>query len=79
MAKTAGQFAIEGSTLTGPAEYMRERGNALLDRVLAGQDQMFNMTAHFSPDVEMAVLVRLQTDFAGWLGMRRTIAELRRA
>lgn len=62
---------IDGNTVEGPGEYMTEQGNALIDRILRGEDASFNMTAHLSPSAEMAVLVRLQTDYAGWLGMRQ--------
>jgi hypothetical protein len=66
-----GKFRL---VIEGPAQYMRERGNALLDRLVSGRDTMFNLSAHLSPSVEMAVLVRLQTDFAGWLGEQRLFA-----
>lgn len=66
--KTVGRFTIEGETVTGPAQYMKEQGNAKLERICAGRDQVFNMSAHLSPDVETAILVHLQTDYAGWKG-----------
>lgn len=69
--KTVGQFTIEGDTLSGPKQYMEEQGDAKLALILKGEDTIFNMTAHLSPDVETAVLVRLQTDYAGWLGMKQ--------
>ena len=40
---------------------------------MAGDDAVFTMTCHLSPDVETAVLVRMQTDYAGWLGLRQAI------
>lgn len=67
-----GRFAlIDGNTVEGPGNYMADQGNALVDRILAGEDCIFNMTAHMSPSAEIAVLVRLQTDFAGWKGVRQ--------
>jgi hypothetical protein len=57
--------------IVGPAAYMREQGNALIDRILAGEDTIFNLTFDQSPDLSTAVLVRLQTDYAGWAGMRQ--------
>ena len=78
-AVTVGRFTFQNGTLSGPQEYMRERGNTLADRIVAGDDPMFNMTAHLSPTVECALLVRLQTDYAGWLGMRETLASLQRS
>lgn len=69
---TVGRFSLdENNTLTGPAEYMAEQGNAKVDKILRGDDLVFNMTSHLSPDVRTAVLVSLQTDFAGWLGQRQ--------
>jgi hypothetical protein len=71
-----GQFALEGDELNGPTRYMEERGFALLDRVDAGQDTSFNLTAHLSPSAELAVLVRLQTDYAAWLGQQELLRRL---
>lgn len=70
---TVGKFTLEGNDISGPASYMEERGFALLDRIDAGQDLTFNRTAHLSPSVEMAILVRLQTDFSAWLGERELL------
>ena len=56
--------------MVGPRDYMEEQGNALVDKMLAGEDTIFNMTEGQSPDIEAAVLVRLQTDYAGWVGMK---------
>lgn len=68
---TVGKFEIENGVLSGPAQYMAEQGNAKLDAIMAGNDTVFNMTAHLSPSVEIAVLVALQTDYAGWVGMKQ--------
>lgn len=66
-----GQFEyIEGEGLYGPKEFMNQVGNTLLDNILAGKDQVFNICASKSPDVITAVLVRLQTEYAGWHGIR---------
>ena len=74
--KTVGKFHIIDGTLYGPAAYMREQGNAKLDNILAGTDAAFNICAGFSPDAETAILVALQTDYAGWLGMKQLCASL---
>jgi len=66
----AGEFTYENGTLSGPKQYMEERGNERLEQILAGRCTSFNMTCHLSPSVEMAVLVSLQTDYAGWRGMQ---------
>jgi len=66
-----GHFTYEDGILLGPRDYVLEQGNALLEKILAGEDTIFNMTKDQSPDVETAVLVRLQTDYAGWLGLKQ--------
>ncbi len=66
-----GPFELNDGILRGPADYMREHGNALVDAIFAGQDTIYNTTAHLSPNVETAILVRLQTSYAGWLGMKQ--------
>ena len=66
-----GQFTYEVDILLGPRDYMLEQGNSLLDKILAGEDTIFNMTRDQSPDIETAILVRLQTDYAGWLGLKQ--------
>ena len=71
MTVTAGRFTIDGDAITGPGDYMREQGNAKLDRILAGNDTVFNMTCHLSPSIEIAICVALQTDYAGWLGFKQ--------
>ena len=70
---TCGRFTFDqdSQTLEGPGEYMTEKGNALVDSILGGNDVMFNMTCSMSPSPEMAVMVRLQTDYAGWVGNRQ--------
>ena len=45
--------------------------NALLDKILAGEDAIFNLTKDESHDIETAILVRLQTDYAGWMGLKQ--------
>jgi len=60
----------ETGNLFGPGQYFDEQGDALLKKIMAGEDAVFNTCAHLSPDVQTAILVRLQTDFAGWLGQK---------
>lgn len=69
--KVVGRFTYEDGILCGPRDYMEEQGNALLDKVLAGEDTIFNITKDQSPDIETAILVRLQIDYAGWLGLKQ--------
>ena len=73
------RFDRETQTLEGPADYMREQGNAKVDRIVRGDDVAFNMTCHLSPDIETAILIHLQTDYAGWHGMKSFQAMRERA
>jgi hypothetical protein len=68
---TVGRFSwdAETGTLSGPKEFMLERGNALLDQILNGQDLVFNMIAHLSPSIPVAVL-------AAWLGQQELLRRL---
>ncbi len=70
MKKRVGAFAIDNGVISGPANYMKERGNEKLKRITGGEDVVFNASLLQSPDVETGVLVALQTDYAGWLGQR---------
>ena len=79
MQTTAGKFTIDGDSIQGPGDYMTEKGNALLDKILDGKDTIFNMTSHLSPNIEMAVCVRLQTDYAGWMGMKQVDGWMKQA
>lgn len=76
--KTVGQFTYANGQLSGPAEYMREQGNARVDSILAGTDVLFNMGREFQPDSVTLLLVTLQTDYAGWKGTRELLAGLGR-
>jgi hypothetical protein len=57
--KAVGHFTLEDGLLCGPCDYMEEQGNALLDKILEGEDTIFNMTKDQSSDIETAILVRL--------------------
>ena len=69
--KIVGHFTLEEGILCGPKDYMENQGNMVLDKILTGEDPIFNMTKDQSPDLETAILVRLQTDYAGWLGLNQ--------
>lgn len=72
-----GEFTLTaGGTVTGPAEYMRERGSDHLRQIEQGQDVIVN--SGYSPDIETAILVSLQTDYAAWRGARQMTAALER-
>ena len=65
-----------GGAVSGPAEYMRERGDERLKRILSGTDTVFNAGLRFAANVDTATLVltSLQTDYAAWLGARSLLA-----
>ena len=72
--KKIGAFTLyDNGSFTAPAQYMAERGDARLARIEKGEDELFNHTAHLSPDPATAVLVWLQTDYAGWIGTRELL------
>lgn len=54
--------------IQGPAAYMVDRGNALVDSISAGEDPAIRTIVHYCPDAILAVLIRLQNDYAAWLG-----------
>ena len=72
-----GEFTYENGTVSGPAQYMTEKGNAKVEDILAGRSAVFNYGVGLpGANPAQLVLVALQTDYAGWRGMRLTKAEL---
>lgn len=70
--KQVGQFTLfEHGSLEAPTLYWDEQGRNRLAKILSGQDTVFNMGASLSPDLETAILVSLQTDFAAWKGSKQ--------
>jgi hypothetical protein len=72
-AVTCGKFSYENGALSGPAKYMKERGNNRLDDIVSGNDAAFNAMAAtgMQSDPIMLVMVAMQTDYAGWVGMEQ--------
>ena len=70
---TVGRFTFtEDGGLIGPADYMATgRVDELVDRLEAGTLHTFNMNPHRETHPIRSVLVAIQTDYAGWIGMRR--------
>ena len=65
------KFTITDGKLTAPKQYMEERGDKVLDEILNGErgkGETFQMFMQYSPSVEAAICVYLQTDYAAWLG-----------
>ncbi len=63
------RFSITGNTLTGPADYMRERGDALIANLATSAT--FGAFLQHSPDVNTALCVYLHTDYAAWQGEKQ--------
>lgn len=88
-----GRFVYENGTVSGPAEYMKERGFDRLRKIEAGDDVVVRVAMGGEPypgswigrretgcpNVETAVLVSLQTDYAAWAGAKQTQSFLDRA
>lgn len=73
--KTLGRFRILNEHISGPADYMEARGNALVDRICAARDTVFMAAMPYAPqnkdgqlDLEMLMLHRVQADFLAWKG-----------
>lgn len=76
--KKVGEFTYDGKTVSGPEQYMKERGSAKLDSICSGNDVGFNAMMACRPggDLETLVLVALQTNYAGWKGTRSLLKGL---
>lgn len=71
---TVGRFTFDptDSSISGPADYIRSDQYArLIKRIESGTDVPFRMACEHSPDFETALLVTVQTDYAGWAGMEQ--------
>ena len=55
----------------GPEDYLHPQGAQLLAHIAAGEDAIFSLTCGQSATFEIAVLVRLQNDYAGWRGVQQ--------
>ena len=66
-----GEFEVSAGAVSGPAAYMNERYPEMIKTIEAGQSAVFNMACQQGQPMEVAVAVALQTDYAGWLGMRQ--------
>lgn len=79
MATKIGEFIYADGVVTGPREYMLERGNARIEQILEGACPVFNAGVRFSAETGTVTLVltSLQTDYAGWKGLRSLVASAR--
>ena len=67
-----GAFKYDPKTklVEGPAEYMREQGDAKLKECLSGKSAVVEYGLSTGGDPATLILVALQTDYAGWIGMK---------
>lgn len=77
-----GEFTLTAEgTLTGPAAYMESEEYATTMRqIQAGTEPVFKYgAAGASPSAEIALLVAVQTSYAGWKGARQLLGALERS
>lgn len=79
---TIGRFTWDGSAVSGPAAYMQERGNDLIDELNRGETprglRVLMDAAPESNDPICIVLVWLQTDYGAWRGAKELARTMRR-
>lgn len=69
-----GEFTLDEATgaVAGPKGYMEERFSEFFERLKRGGCPTFEFgAAGGSPSVEVALLVAVQTDYAGWRGQKQ--------
>ncbi len=67
-----GKFTFDPTdgTITGPAAYMRSDDyRRCVQSITAGTSHTFRACCEHSPSFEVALLVTIQTNYAGWHGM----------
>jgi hypothetical protein len=74
---TVGRFTYdeEANTILGPQDYMNERFDTFMADLFAGRSAAFNYAPRGTDPVRDA-LVAVQTDYAGWVGMRQFTRQL---
>lgn len=75
--RTVGRFSHDAGTVRGPADYMRERGNAKLAEIEAGRCVVVSYGVANGHDPVTTILVALQTDYAAWRGMQQLLGASR--
>jgi hypothetical protein len=69
---TVGRFTFDSATneVSGPAEYIRSAEyRQLIASIEGGTNHTFRAAMEHSPSFEVALLVTIQTNYAGWHGM----------
>lgn len=70
---TVGSFTFDPNTseVSGPAEYMRSDEYArCIASIMDGTNHVFRAGMEHSPTAEVALLMTIQTDYAGWHGLQ---------
>lgn len=70
---TVGAFTFDSATseVTGPAEYIRSAEyRRCVASIEGGTSHCFRAAMEHSPNLETALLVTIQTDYAGWRGLQ---------
>jgi len=70
---TVGAFTFDpaDSSVSGPADYIRSDDyRACVRSIENGTNHTFRAAVEHSPDVVTALLVTIQTNYAGWHGMQ---------
>ncbi len=70
-----GDFSLRENQISGPAAYMKPRGDKRLDEMATSET--FQMFVQYAPTVEHAILTWLQTDYAAWKGEQELLSALR--
>ena len=70
--KTVGRFTYDSAdgSIQGPKAYIGERFDAVMNGIYAGRSTVFNFATAQGSEPAAAILVALQTDYAGWKGTR---------
>lgn len=69
-------YDTETSVITGPAAYMQSvEYRRCIAKIEDGTSVVFNAGMEHSPNLETALLVTIQTDFAAWHGYQQFIAD----
>ena len=69
---TVGEFTFDpsDSSISGPASYMRsEDYRRCIQSIQDGSNTTFKLACEHAPSFEIALLVTIQTNYAGWHGM----------
>lgn len=80
---TVGKFTFDtaDSTVSGPADYIRSAEYArCIASIEGGTNPTFRAAVEHSPDFVTALLVTIQTNYAGWHGLQtfNTMREMAR-